>query len=136
MTRPRLARLAFATLVLVAWLAACAQTAPGTLPPGSQAEQRAILSAIRTYYESNAVEENNACKAPLLDGVTRSEVVSRDGDQLVVELGYRYANTVNRGSRRCRGFGNRTFTLVRSDGRLRVTDMTGEVRTSPTWRIW
>lgn len=137
MARSSLPKRILTALVLVAWwLAACAQTVPSGLAPGSQGEERAILSAIRAYYENNAVEENNSCKAPLLSGVTRSEVVSRDGNDLVVELGYKYANYVNRSSNRCRGFGNRTFTLTRDGGRFRVIEMTGERRTSPSWRIW
>jgi len=137
MARSSLAKRLSAVLVLAAWwLTACAQTAPSGLAPGSQGEERAILSAIRAYYENNAVEENNRCSAPLLSAVTRSEVVSRDGNDLVVELGYKYANYTNRGGSRCRGFGNRTFTLTRDGGRFRVIEMTGERRTSPSWRIW
>lgn len=137
MARSPLSKLARAALVALAWLAACA-TVPSGPEPGSQAEQRALLSAIRAYYENNAVEQNNACKSPLLDAVTRSEVVSREDNQLVVELSYRFSDYVNRrGSRgTCSGMGNRTFTLTRSEGRFRVIDMTGEARTSPSWRIW
>ena len=32
------------------------------------------MAAIRRYYESNAAEENNACSAPIMSGVNRSEV--------------------------------------------------------------
>lgn len=129
-------RLSAALVVAAWWLSACAQTVPSGMAPGSQGEERAILSAIRAHYENNAVEENNSCSAPLLSAVTRSEVVSRDGNELVVELGYKYANYTNRGSNRCRGFGNRMFTLSRDGGRFQVIEMTGERRTSPSWRIW
>jgi hypothetical protein len=118
-------------------LAGCAPTDRDSVTPGSQVEQRLIQSAIRAYYEQNAVEQNNACNAPLMSGVTRSDAVSRDGDEVVVQVRYKYGNYVSRSSRRtCTGFGNRTFTLTKRDGRFRVIDMTGEVRTTPSWRIW
>jgi hypothetical protein len=129
----------WAVLVLSAWwLAACAQSAPGGPAPGSQADQRAMLSAIKAYYEDNAVEQNNVCKSPLMDGVTRNELVSQDGNQRVVQVAYKYSDYANRSNTRrtCSGYGDRTFTLVRGGGRYRVTEMTGEVRTSPSLRIW
>jgi hypothetical protein len=136
MARCALARFPW-VLVLACWLAACAPTAPGGVPPDSPTEQRLMLSAIKAYYENNAVEQNNACKSPLMDGVTRSDVVSRDGNQLVVQLRYKYSDYTNRrGARQsCSGFGERTFTLTKGQ-RFRVTDMTGEVRSSPSLRIW
>lgn len=136
MARSALAKLAW-VLVLAGWLAACAPTAPSSVSPDSPAEQRLMLSAIKTYYEHNAVEQNNACKSPLMDGVTRSNVVSRDGNQLVVQLRYKYSDYTNRtGARQtCSGFGERNFTLTRGQ-RFRVTGMTGEVRSSPSLRIW
>ncbi len=121
MARSSLAKLAWAFLVLAPWwLAACAQTAPGRLVPGSQDEQRAMLSAIKGYYENNAVEEGNVCKSPLLDGVTRSEVISRDGNEVVVELRYKYSRLrqSQQHAAHCTGFGNRTFTLARDGGTL------------------
>ncbi|MEM7025949.1 MAG: hypothetical protein AAF637_25715 [Pseudomonadota bacterium] len=98
----------------------------------------ALLPAIKRYYESNAVEENNQCRAPLMDGVTRSEIVSQEDDRTVVRVVYTYRDTIGRSTatRRCRGFGERTFTLVSEAGRPRVVDMTGERRSSPTMRIW
>jgi hypothetical protein len=105
---------------------------------GSSAVQPAMLSAIKAYYEHNAAEQNNVCKGPLMDGVTRSELVSQDDSQLVVEVGYKYRDYTSRRStgRACSGFGSRTFTLSRDGGRFRVIGMSGEVRTSPSLRIW
>ena len=62
-------------LVLAAlglWLAGCATETGGTgaLEVG---QRRQVIAAIRRYYESNAAEENNACSAPILSGVTRTE---------------------------------------------------------------
>ncbi|MEM7025014.1 MAG: hypothetical protein AAF637_20890 [Pseudomonadota bacterium] len=70
--------------------------------------------------------------------MTRSEVLSSDGDETVVEVRYRFSNYVSRrtSNRRCTGFNTRTFTLINDSGRQRVVGMTGEVRSSPTLRIW
>jgi hypothetical protein len=37
---------------------------------------------------------------------------------------------------RCRGTGDREFTLTRSAGGFQVVDMTGERRRGASWRIW
>ena len=117
------------------WLAACA----GDSGPGGSlevGERRQVIAAIRRYYESNAAEENNACSALLMSGVSRLEVVSDSDGRLVVDVTYFYSNTAHRGSMRCRGTGNRQFTLTRSAGNLQVADMTGERRRGASWRIW
>ena len=49
-----------------------------------------------------------------MSGVTRIEVVSDSGSQLVVDVTYFYTNDAHRGSMRCRGTGTRQFTLTRS----------------------
>ena len=95
-----------------------------------------MRAAIQRYYESNAAEENNACSALIMSGVTRSEVVSENSGQLVVDLTYKYASYGNRSGRRCRGIQNRRFTLINESGRYRVIDMTGERRLVPSLRIW
>jgi hypothetical protein len=117
------------------WLAACASE-PGQTGSLEVGERRPILAAIRRYYESNAAEENNACSALLMSGVSRTEVVSDSGGQLVVDVTYFYSNNAHRGSMRCRGTGNRQFTLTRSADRFQVVDMTGERRLGASWRIW
>jgi hypothetical protein len=122
-------------LVLGLWLAACASDSgsSGALEVG---ERRQVIAAIRRYYESNAAEENNACSALLMSGVSRLEVVSDSDGRLLVDVTYFYGNTAHRGSMRCRGTGNRQFTLTRSAGNLQVADMTGERRRGASWRIW
>jgi hypothetical protein len=117
------------------WLAACASE-PGQTGSLEVGERRPILAAIRRYYESNAAEENNACSALLMSGVSRTEVVSDSGGQLFVDVTYFYSNNAHRGSMRCRGTGNRQFTLTRSADRFQVVDMTGERRLGASWRIW
>jgi hypothetical protein len=117
------------------WLAACTSE-PGQTGSLEVGDRRPVIAAIRRYYESNAAEENNACSALLLSGVTRIEVVSDSGGQLVVDVSYFYNNAAHRGSMRCRGTGNRQFTLTRSAGGFQVVDMTGERRLGARWRLW
>jgi hypothetical protein len=116
-------------------LAGCAAEPARTGSPQLTAQPE-MLAAIRHYYESNAAEENNACSALTMSGVSRSEVVSDSGGQLVVDVTYTYGNYAHRGSMRCRGFGNREFTLTRQGDRFQVVGMTGERRLGPSWRVW
>jgi len=122
--------------VLGLWLAACASEPAQTGGPLEVGERRPIIAAIRRYYESSAAEENNACSALLMNGVTRTEVVSDQDGKLVVDVTYFYSNNAHRGSMRCRGTGNRQFTLTRSANGFQVVDMTGERRLGARWRIW
>jgi hypothetical protein len=116
-------------------LAACAAE-PGRTDSPQLTASPEMLVAIRHYYESNAAEENNACSAVIMSGLNRSEVVSDSGGQLVVDVTYTYGNYAHRGSMRCRGFGNREFTLTRQGDRFQVVGMTGERRLGPSWRVW
>jgi hypothetical protein len=116
------------------WLAGCAPE-PGRTGSPQLSAQPEIIAAIRRYYESNAAEENNACSAPIMSGVSRSEVLSDSGGQLVVDVTYQYGNWAHRGSMRCRGFGNRQFTLTNQGGGFQVVGMTGERRLGARWRL-
>jgi hypothetical protein len=118
-----------------AWLAACA-SGPGQTTSLAVGDRGPVIAAIRRYYESNAAEENNACSALLMSGVTQTEVVSDQDGKLVVEVTYFYGNNAHRGSIRCRGTGNRQFTLTRSGDGFQVVDMTGERRLGARWRLW
>ena len=117
------------------WLAACASE-PGQSGALEAGDRRAVIAAIRRYYESNAAEENNACSALLMSGVSQTSVVSDQDGKLVVDVTYFYNNNAHRGSMRCRGTGNRQFTLTRSANGFQVVDMTGERRLGARWRIW
>jgi hypothetical protein len=134
-SRSLLAKPAWAIVVAALWLAGCA-TAPD---PGSQPVVDAqMLQAIRAYYEHNATEQGNICRGPIMEGVTRTELVSQDAGERVIRVSYRYSNYINRSRTRnhCTGSAKRTFTLAPSGGRYRVVAMSGEVRTGPTLRIW
>ena len=107
--------------------------APERSTPASGARSS---QAIRLYYEQNAAEENNACSALIMSGVTRTEVVSDSGDELILDVSYLYNNDAHRGSMRCRGTNTRQFTLSRGPNGFQVADMTGERRMGARWRLW
>ena len=127
--RPRIAGWA-----LAAALVACVGD-PAQNPAWTLAGHPGLLYWIRFYYERNALEENGRCTAPLLEGVSRSQVLSEDQDQLVIALEYRYRDALRDEPRwpsgqfplfrECRGFASRTFTVAKDPEGLVVTGMDG-----------
>ena len=105
------ARLQIAGIVgTLLWLAACIGD-PAQNPAWTLAGHPGLLYWIKFYYERNALEENGRCSAPLLEGVSRSEVLAEDQDQLVVSAGLplpRRSSGTSRGRHRggCRSFAN------------------------------
>ena len=71
-----------------------------------------------------------AAPSSLFEGVSRSEVLAEDDEQLVIALDYRYRDSM-RDERRvgmfreCEGFASRTFTIAKADGQLSVAGMDG-----------
>jgi hypothetical protein len=136
------ARGTFATLLVgvALWLGACAGD-PAQNPAWTLAGHPGLLYWIRFYYERNALEENGRCGAPLLEGVSRAEVLSEDQDQLVVRLDYRYRDFVRDEPRapsgrlpffrECVGFASRTFTIATGGDHPVVTGMDGPQRRRP-----
>ena len=124
----------FCLVSMPIWLPACAGD-PAQNPAWELAGHPGLLYDIKFYYERNAVEENGRCTAPLLEGVSRSEVLAEDGDQLVVGLTYRYRDFIRDEPRspsgqlpmfrECVGFASRTFTIDKSGGELIVAGMNG-----------
>jgi hypothetical protein len=116
------------------WVAGCAGD-PAQNPAWELAGYPGLLYDIKFYYERNALEENGRCTAPLLEGVSRSEVLSEDDDQLVIGLTYRYRDFLRDEPRlpsgqlpmfrECRGFASRTFTIDKTGGELAVAGMNG-----------
>jgi hypothetical protein len=116
------------------WLAACAGD-PAQNPAWELAGYPGLLYDIKFYYERNALEENGRCTAPLLEGVSRSEVLAEDDDQLVIGLTYRYRDFIRDEPRapsgalpmfrECEGFASRTFTITKADDELIVAGMDG-----------
>lgn len=117
------------------WLVACVGD-PAQNPAWELAGHPGLLYWIRFYYERNALEEDGRCTAPLLEGVSRSEVLAEDDEQLVIRLTYRYRDAIRderrlglrRGPglwRECEGFASRTFTIAKTDDELVVAGMDG-----------
>lgn len=106
-------------LLLVAGLAGCVAGDPMT---------RQEMRAIEAYYDWHAAE--GPCNAPIMEGVTRSDIVSQNDDRTVKQVRYLYRDYIRRSTRnrRCRGFGSRTFTLTYDEGRPRVIGMSGQTR--------
>jgi hypothetical protein len=112
------------------WLLACAFD-PAQSPVWELAGHPGLLYDVQLYYQRNALEENGRCSSPLLQGVSRAEVLAEDDEQLVIRLTYRYRDAI-RDDRRlggifreCEGFASRTFTIAKADGELRVVGMDG-----------
>jgi hypothetical protein len=126
---PGIARMALAA----AMLAACVE--PARNPAWELAGHPGLLYAIKLYYERNALEENGRCTRPLLEGVSRSEVLEEDRDQIVVTLVYRYRDSLRDEPRapsgraplfrECVGFASRTFTVAKGEEGLTVVGMNG-----------
>jgi hypothetical protein len=121
-----------AVAVAAATLFACD---PAHNPAWQLAGHPGLLYPIKVYSERNAMEENGRCTAPLFEGVSRSEVLAEDQDQLVVALTYRYRDAVRDEARlpsgnlpflrECQGFASRTFTIDKSEQGLTVAAMDG-----------
>jgi hypothetical protein len=111
------------------WLVACSID-PARNPAWELAGHPGLLYDVQLYYQRNALEENGRCTRPLFEGVTRSEVLAEDDEQLVIALTYRYRDSI-RDERRlglfreCEGFARRTFTIAKSGDELTVTGMDG-----------
>ena len=111
------------------WLLACALD-PAQSPAWELAGHPGLLYAVKVYYERNALEENGRCTFPLLEGVSRSEVLAEDDEQLVIALDYRYRNYM-RDERRVGCSGNakdsqsRTFTIAKADSELNMAQIDG-----------
>lgn len=127
----------WAPVALGAWLlAACTGAGPWAQAWDLEGHPGLLLQ-VKQFYEARGRERNGICKTPLLDGVSRSEVISDDGEQLMIALRYYFRDTSGRefGIRRCRGFGQRTFTIARqatdAGETLQVVAMTGEQTRRP-----
>ena len=115
-------------------LSACARD-PAQNPAWELAGHPGLLYWIRFYYEQNALEENGRCSSPLLAGVSRSEVLAEDDDQLVIRLTYLYRDFMRDRPRlpsgqfslfrECQGFAVRTFTMTKTGDEWRVAVMDG-----------
>jgi hypothetical protein len=121
-------------------LAGCAWD-PAQSPAWELAGQPGLLLEVKHHYERRATEENGLCTSPIMEGVTRSEVLEEDDQHLRVWLAYYYRDYLRDGDdcserrplrcgvmRECRGFGERTFTIDKGQGGLAVVEMSGPQR--------
>lgn len=128
-----------ALLLCGLWLAGCG----GALNQSQElAGQPGLMLQVRNYYETRALEEGGRCRAPIMEGVARSEVLSDSPDQMVIALGYYYRDWVRDGDdcdarrpwrctmvlQQCRGFGERIFTVEKGQDGPSVVDMSGPRR--------
>lgn len=118
------------------WAAACAQLEQSSV--WELAGHPGLLLKVKQYYERNALEQGGYCPSPLLEGVTRSQVISETPDQLVVRLTYYYRDATKECEeddplvctpfRACKGFAQRTFTIAKHGDALSVAEMSGPQR--------
>jgi hypothetical protein len=116
------------------WLVACT-TDPAQMPVWELAGHPGLLYDVKLYYQRNALEENGRCTRPLLEGVSRSEILAEDQEQLVIRLTYRYRDSIRDEPRapsgalpmfrECTGFASRTFTIAKTQDELTVAGMDG-----------
>jgi hypothetical protein len=125
--------------LVILGLAACD---PRNNPAWTLGGEPGLLFAIKQYYELNALEQDvYICPNPLLEGVTHSRVTETDPGRLEVEIGYYYRDAHRDddhcdqsgfggcgGLRRCQGFAERSFVVVKDKDQLRVVEMSGPKR--------
>ena len=137
--RPRLA-LAALTLLCV-MVAGCQQywRDSGLWDIG---EHKGLLLDISNYYHRHASEEGGYCRSPIMDGVTRAEIIEENDEKVWVTIRYHYRDFLKDGDdcdrkwrplrctihRECRGFASRTFEAVRREAGYEVTEMAGPRR--------
>jgi hypothetical protein len=122
--------------ILALGLVACG--APEDNPAWQLGGHPGLLYRIKQHYERHGIEEGGRCTAPIMEGVTRSQVVDDGNDQLEVTLTYYYRDWLRDGDdcdrkrplrcgvmRECRGFATRSFTVAKGEDGLKVTAMTG-----------
>jgi hypothetical protein len=103
--------------------------------------QPSLMRKVQVYYETHAIEEGGRCRAPIMEGVARSQVLSDDPEQMVLDVSYYYRDWVRDGDdcsplrplrctimRECQGFAQRTFTIDKGQDGLSVGSMSGPQR--------
>ncbi len=105
-------------------------------------EHRGLLLDISNYYHRHASEERGFCRSPILDGVSRAEIIEENDEKVWVSIRYHYRDFLKDGDdcdwkwrplrctihRECRGFASRTFEAVKTEDGYRVTEMAGPRR--------
>jgi hypothetical protein len=89
-----------------------------------------IKGRIEQFYRRHASEEGGRCTRPVIDAITKVNVIEDVPERWVAEIRYSYRDRLrdeDPGSERkiCRGFASRTFTLLPKGDDLVVADMSG-----------
>jgi hypothetical protein len=108
----------------------------GCVAPGAAPDT--LLPALQRYYAEHAVEEDGSCPRPELATITKRKVLSSSGEATVLRVRYSYFDAsvddvpdwqrVLIRERRCAGYGERDFTLVKRKTGYEVMAMSGDVR--------
>lgn len=105
-------------------------------------EHKGLLLDISNYYHRHATEEGGRCISPIIDGVSRADIIEENDDKVWVSLRYYYRDFLKDGDdcdrkyrrlrctihRECRGFARRTFEAVKTEAGYEVTEMAGPRR--------
>jgi hypothetical protein len=90
---------------------------------GRLAQYPGLEGQIMRYYERANLRDDPRCRSARFEGVTQSEVISEDAQQLVLEIRFYYAGGDSGTGRRCRGFGQRTVTVDKTADGFEVVGM-------------
>ncbi len=134
-------RLALAITVVAALVAGCAaQTGVGV---NTVLGYEGLGRQLEVFYAQRAWERNASCPNPRIDAILRAEVIDETEDELVARVRYSWRDSsrldgnragvrlgVGAGNR-CRGIGERRFTLERAGEGVRVVAMSGSQRPEP-----
>ncbi len=105
-------------------------------------EHKGLLLDISQYYNRHATEEDGYCKSPILDGITRADVIEENDEKVWVSIRYAYRDFLKDDDdcdsnfrplrcsilRECRGYASRTFEAVKTETGFEVTEMAGPRR--------
>ena len=111
----------------LAGLSVAALSACGSLSEAMQPSP--VESAVMSYYEDHASEQNGRCLNPYMDALTGVDVVEESKSRIVVDARYFYRDRFMDGGEglgvECSGSGERRFTLARDQAGLQVVEMSG-----------
>ncbi len=121
--------------LLLLFLAGCVAAAPGN---GVFAKYPGLERAIRDAYEAYAIERNGTCVNPVMQAITRTEVIRDDPEMLILELRYSWTSATGDsapGGAVCSGFATRRFLFAREGRVFQLVDITGQRRTKPYFTV-
>ena len=105
-------------------------------------EHKGLLLDISNYYHRHASEEGGSCRSPILDGISRAEIIEENDEKVWVSIRYHYRDFLKDGDdcdwkwrplrctihRECRGYASRTFEAVKREPGYEITEMAGPRR--------